>query len=192
MDNQPLLSNTNDNNYNQTANVGNGRKSHIKVYGATEKPVPVAIPVAVPFENGVPVPAGAPAYPVENPQMAPPPPPVVVVVDEKCPEVKEEGMFEFGCLCVDSQRIEVKLMNSATIDEGRLRASLLQLISTHCCWGKRAAENMRVSEYASIDSYHCQWTVYTEKRWVSPAQRPFHYGVVCSIPAMHTHNAIDR
>lgn len=189
MDNQPLLSNTNGNNYNQTANVGDGRKSNIKVYGTTEKPVPVAIPVAVPFENGIPVAAGTPVYPAENPQAAPP---VVVVVDEKCPEVKKEGMFEFGCLYVDSQCIEVKLMNSATIDEEKLRASLLQLISTHCCWGKRAAENMRVSEYASIDSYHCQWTVYTEKRWITAAQRPFQYGPVISIPIRNTYNAIDR
>ena len=83
-------------------------------------------------------------------------------------------------------------MNSATIDEEKLRASLLQLISTHCCWGKRAAENMRVSEYASIDSYHCQWTVYTEKRWITAAQRPFQYGPVISIPIRNTYNAIDR
>ena len=72
MDNQPLLSNTNGNNYNQTANVGDGRKSNIKVYGTTEKPVPVAIPVAIPFENGIPVAAGTPVYPAENPQAAPP------------------------------------------------------------------------------------------------------------------------
>ena len=186
MDNQPLLNNADGNNYNQKANVRNGRNCNIKVYGVAEQPIPVAIPVVVPFEKGIPV--ATSTYPVENEQVAPP---VAVVVDEKCPEVKEDGMIDFESLFVDSQLIEVKIMDSATIGEEKLRASLLQLISTHCCWGKRAAQDMLISEYASIDSYHCQWIVFMEKRWISLAQRPFDYGVVCSISMMNPHNGID-
>ena len=94
-------------------------------------------------------------------------------------------------LWVDSQPIEVNLMNSATINEEKLRASLLQLVSTHCCWGKRAAENMHVSEFTSIDSYHCQWTTFMEKRWVSQAERPYNHGFVCSIPSIDVPNVLD-
>ena len=87
MDSQPLLSNPDDSNYNQATIVWNWRKGNIKVYGAAEKPIPVASPVVVPFENGIPV--ATPVYPAENLQTDPP---VVVVLDKKCPEVKEEGM----------------------------------------------------------------------------------------------------
>ena len=59
------------------------------------------------------------------------------------------------------------------MDNDILRASLMNLVQEKSCWGKKAATDMEIRGVAPVNSFHCRWETYMEKRTTSWEQRPF-------------------
>lgn len=73
---------------------------------------------------------------------------------------------------------------SANMSENDLRVSLQTLVASNCCWGKKPAAEMSISNVNPMNSYHCMWESFMEKRSTSYKSRPYKGdGVVFSLRA---------
>ncbi|KAK8807582.1 hypothetical protein WA171_000536 [Blastocystis sp. BT1] len=73
----------------------------------------------------------------------------------------------------NSQVIETQSCEMENMDNDILRASLMNLVQEKSCWGKKAATDMEIRGVAPVNSFHCRWETYMEKRTTSWEQRPF-------------------
>ena len=69
--------------------------------------------------------------------------------------------------------IQTNQMSNANLSDEDMRRSLQELVASNCCWGKKPAANMSISGVTTMNSYHCMWETYMEKRSTSYETRPY-------------------
>ena len=74
---------------------------------------------------------------------------------------------------VESQVIKTESCEMGQMDNDILRAALMNLVQQDCCWGKKAATEMEIRGVTPVNSFHCRWETYMEKRTTSWEERPF-------------------
>ena len=70
--------------------------------------------------------------------------------------------------------IDVKINPNSNPTDEQLRIAVLKEVGEHCCWGKKAGQNMQVSNIQELSAYHCIWETWSQSRRCENKTTPYY------------------
>ena len=98
----------------------------------------------------------------------PPPPDILEEIKKEAKEGEEADATAPG--------VTLPQPTAVTLTDQQARSALLSFVSTHCCYGRGAAKQMRITSMDYVPAHHYELQTFTEKRETNWSYAP-HKGI---------------